>query len=96
MAEEVRDAAFWKRFSDEMNAFHAVQKAKFAEAVRRERALAAARDDDERERATHAIPVRWSAIRLGAPTATSGNESQVLTVAREPAEARKRKWWRWF
>ena len=86
MAEQVRDAAYWKRAREEMNAFHAAAKAKFDELERQKQEEIAR----ERARRGNQVDIRWNNVAV---PVTSGSGGHVMTVS-VPAPRRKR--WRWF
>lgn len=90
MAEQVRDAAFWERMRQEMNAFHDAEKAKFDELERRKQEIKA-RLRAEQRAPSPPVEVRWNSVSV---PVTSGPGGYTVTVA-APA-ARKRRRWRWL
>jgi hypothetical protein len=91
MADQVRDAAFWKRQRDEMNAVCGAAKKEFDRLERRKQEIKARLRAEQRPPAAP-IEIRWNAVSV---PVTSGSGGSVLTVAASPP-ARKRRRWRWL
>jgi len=90
MADEVRDAAFWKRQRDEMNAIFDDARAKFYELERRKQEIKARLRAEQRP-PNPPVDIRWNSVSV---PVTSGPGGYTVTVA-APA-ARKRRRWRWL
>lgn len=91
MAKEVRDAAYWKRARDEMNAFHDAKRAEFAELERQKQEILAKQRAEQTARRGHVVDIRWNSVAV---PATSGAGGYMVTVAAAPPPRRRR--WRWF
>jgi hypothetical protein len=90
MAKEVRDAAYWQRAREEMNAFHDAKKAEFEELERQKQEILARRRAEELARSGHVVDIRWNSVAV--PT-TSGAGGYMVTIAAPPPRRRR---WRWF
>lgn len=90
MAEQVRDAAYWKRWRDEMNAFFDESNARFNELERRKQEIKARLRAEQRP-PNPPVGIRWNAVSV---PVTSGPGGYTVTVAAPPA--RKRRRWRWL
>ena len=90
MAEQVRDAAFWKRQRDEMNAVCDAAKKEFDRLERRKQEIKA-RLRSEHRPPVPPVEIRWNSISV--PT-TSGPGGYTVTVA--APSPRKRRRWRWL
>jgi len=90
MADEARDAAYWQRAREEMNAFHAAKKAEFDELERQKQEIRAKRRAEERALRRNVVDIRWNSVAV--PT-TSGAGGYMVTVVAPPPRRRR---WRWF